>query len=410
MNEQWRQQLKEKMADYRRPAPEVSWEEIYKALDAHKTRQLWLRCMAAAAVLLLVVGVGYWLFHHDDETAEHLTAIATNNQQLSIPAHRGERCKPSAQGVRNDVISGTSHAFLTPCASLCDTQAEESQSSTEKIESQTDEVDYHIEDVPSSTVEKRTPSPVHPSEVFYPSDPRHRKHQDNRLTAKVYLSNTMNDSYRAESSIRQITETTIKSYPNYPTYSEGEIDGEKSGETDPPNTSPSDNPITPVIVYDTITTIYKSQTVKQIRHRQPIRFGLSLRYRIDNRWSIESGLSYTRLVTDITTITDGQLSLTEQRLNYIGLPLNVGYQLWTNRHFGLYVIAGGTIEKMLDASPWQFSLSGAAGAEYRLTDIFSLYAEPGIGYYFSDGSATPVIYQDHPFNVNLSFGLRINLK
>jgi hypothetical protein len=68
------------------------------------------------------------------------------------------------------------------------------------------------------------------------------------------------------------------------------------------------------------------------------------------------------------------------------------------------------IEKCLDASPWQFSLNGAAGAEYRLTDFFCLYAEPGLGYYFKDGSGTPTIYKDHPLNFNLSFGIRFNLK
>ena len=83
MNEQWRQQLREKMADYRRPAPEVSWDEVYKALDAHQSRRLWLRRLAAAAVLLLIAGGGYWLFQNDEDTAEHLTATATNQTSNS---------------------------------------------------------------------------------------------------------------------------------------------------------------------------------------------------------------------------------------------------------------------------------------------------------------------------------------
>ena len=402
MNEQWRQQLREKMADYRRPAPEVSWDEVYKAFDAHQSRRLWLRRLAAAAVLLLIAGGGYWLFQNDEDTAERLTAIATNNQQRS-------------QG--DSITEGRffcDMADVTKEPSLCDTTSPDSVETsrpTEEQQSSNEEVESHIEDAPPSIVEKRTPPPIRPSQVFYPSDFRQRKHLDNRLTAKVYMSNMMNDSYHAESSFREITNTEIKIHTVY--YHGGETEDnshENNGDNDPPNTPPSDDPTTPVIVYDTITTVYRSQTDTQIRHRQPIRFGLSLRYQIENRWSIESGLSYTRLVSDITTITDGQASVTEQRLNYIGLPLNVGYQLWTNRHFGFYVIAGGTIEKMLDASPWQFSLNGAAGAEYRLTDLFSLYTEPGIGYYFSNGSATPTIYQDHPLNFNLSFGLRINIK
>lgn len=39
----------------------------------------------------------------------------------------------------------------------------------------------------------------------------------------------------------------------------------------------------------------------EVHHRQPLRFGLSLRYRIDDRWSLEAGLAYTRLISDITT-------------------------------------------------------------------------------------------------------------
>ena len=46
----------------------------------------------------------------------------------------------------------------------------------------------------------------------------------------------------------------------------------------------------------------------------------------------------------------------------------------------------------------------------KLTNFFSLYAEPGIGYYFNDGSSTPTIYKDHPLNFNLSLGIRFNLK
>ena len=149
---------------------------------------------------------------------------------------------------------------------------------------------------------------------------------------------------------------------------------------------------------------------QHVHHRQPVRVGLSLRYRLDDRWGVESGLLYTHLSSDITTTANNKTTITEQRLNYIGLPLNISYELWKNRNFGLYVSAGGTIEKQLEASPWQFSLNGAAGAEYKLTDIFSLYAEPGLGYYFNDGSSTPTIYQDRPLNFNLSFGLRFNIE
>jgi hypothetical protein len=388
MNEQWRQQLREKMADYRRPAPEVSWNEIDKVLDARKarkTRLLW-QSMAAAAVLLLIASVGYWSFRHDEEITDSTMIMVADGQQQ--PREQPDAIKVSSV----PHITAKLVEELQPVA----TEVTDISVNTDTVESSTP-----TDEVQPRATDKQVPPTARRSHVIYPSDFHQRKHLGNRLTAKVYLSNTMNDSYHAESSIKQITNTTINSKtividPN---------DTDKASNShDPNNTTPYT-----VTIYDTVRIVRTLKTDQHIRHRQPIRFGLALRYRIDNRWSLESGLSYTRLVSDITTITEGQATVAEQRLNYIGLPLNVGYQLWENRHFGLYATAGGTIEKMLDASPWQFSLNGAAGAEYKLTNRFSLYAEPGIGYYFPNASTTPTIYQYHPLNFNLSFGLRFNL-
>ena len=41
--------------------------------------------------------------------------------------------------------------------------------------------------------------------------------------------------------------------------------------------------------------------------------------------------------------------------------------------------------------------------------VFNLYFEPGVGYYFNDGSSISTLYKDHPLNYNLSIGLRISL-
>jgi len=59
--------------------------------------------------------------------------------------------------------------------------------------------------------------------------------------------------------------------------------------------------------------------------------------------------------------------------------------------------------------PLQFSVSGAAGAEFRFSPQLSLYAEPGLGYWFDNGSDIPTYYQDKPLSFSLSLGLRLNL-
>ena len=158
--------------------------------------------------------------------------------------------------------------------------------------------------------------------------------------------------------------------------------------------------------YDVTNPVNQTKTL----HYPPLKFGLSLRYQFDERWSLESGLLYTRLLSEITTTQNNQTTITQQRLNYIGLPINIGYQLLTGHQIGLYLTTGGSINKDLNASDWLFSLNGAAGAEYRLSNRLSIYAEPGIGYYLPNGSDVSTIYTDRPLNFNLSLGLRFNLK
>lgn len=374
MNEQWINDLRQKMTDYQWPVPEVSWDDIDQAVaanKAHKSRQLWMRRMAAAAVVLLIAGVGYWsLMHNDTEPMQQTTASVSNQPQdenlgdRSMNLADGQITRPVpkilAKSAQTPNITSTP-VLESETASPISTAVPDTAKTAETTAANEKEQPQPVEEKKMKPADKTYP-------VIYPSDLHHRKHLDNRLTAKVYMSSTM-AGRQAESFI------TMRSYKK-PT---------------------DDHP--------------KEVKVNQdIHHRQPVRFGLSLRYRLDDRWSVESGLSYTRLSSDITTTVKNETSTTEQRLNYIGLPLNINYDLWKTKHLCLYVSAGGMIEKSLDTSPWQFSLNGAAGAEYKLTNFFSLYAEPGLGYYFKDGSSTPTIYQDHPLNFNLSFGLRFNLK
>ena len=109
MNEQWINEMRQKMTDYQWPVPEVSWDEIHQAVAANKARQaqlLWLRRMAAAALVLLIAGVGYWglLRHEAEPIVEKHWAQEKPLENIS----QGD----ISQGDRNDVKSQTSHAFF----------------------------------------------------------------------------------------------------------------------------------------------------------------------------------------------------------------------------------------------------------------------------------------------------------
>ena len=412
MNEEWKKQIRQKMADYRQPAPDVSWSEIDRLLPSHRVIPLWLKYSAAAAIVLLIVGVGYKFIINDVNEQEPQTEMASSNspwqveqpsdsiteQQVDI-IQAGQLADIQLAMVETDVKPRNTASTETETIVILEQDPESSVSETVFPESQTSETDNNK----AVEAEEQVPSIINNSESVHPVELYKPKRNDSRLMAIAYVSNTINDSRHNESYRLDQIMQTINTYYHLNDGSVIEVNGFNSFID---SISYNVNKI----VYDTVMSVSVTQTDKVVHHRQPFRFGLSLRYRIDDRWNLETGLAYTLLVSDITKITDGVKYEDRQRLDYIGIPLKVGYQLWSGRHFGLYLAIGGAIDKMLDSSTWQLSVSGAAGVEYKLTDRFGLYFEPGVGYYFNDGSSVSTVYKDHPLNYNLNFGLRFSLR
>lgn len=145
------------------------------------------------------------------------------------------------------------------------------------------------------------------------------------------------------------------------------------------------------------------------KHNLPIRFGLSLNYQLSPRLTLLSGISYTYLHSQFKMQLDEDVAL-EQKLHYLGIPLGLSCQLWSNRHFQVYVSGGVMLEKCLNDKPWQLSVDAAVGVEYTFTPQWGVYIEPSLGYYFDDGCALEHYYKAHPWVPTLECGLRLHLK
>ena len=159
----------------------------------------------------------------------------------------------------------------------------------------------------------------------------------------------------------------------------------------------------------------------KVRHHLPIRVGLSFRYSNGQRWYIQSGLTYSYLASDIA-----YTERTKQKLHYIGIPLQIGSQLWESNRLKGYISIGGQAEKLVSGKATAvsseghisvrrikdtrllFSLLGSVGAEYALKKDLSLYVEPEIHYYFKNGNGLLTHYNDQPLNINLTIGVRFH--
>lgn len=173
------------------------------------------------------------------------------------------------------------------------------------------------------------------------------------------------------------------------------------------------------------------ETKTEYEHHLPIRIGLSVAYALTDRLSISSGLTYTRLSSDIKDASRESKYTGEQRLHYVGIPVNVSYKVASLRWLGLYGTAGVLAEKCvsgttdegymenntmkytnthdISSKPLQMSVNAAVGIQFDILNNVGIYAEPGLSYYFDDGSALQTLYKEKPLNFNLNVGVRFKI-
>ena len=74
-----------------------------------------------------------------------------------------------------------------------------------------------------------------------------------------------------------------------------------------------------------------------------------------------------------------------------------------------YYMRGSEEKKTLREGGMQWSVNAAAGIEYNIRNVVRLYAEPGVSYYFDNGSRIDNIYKEKNTALNLQFGLRFGM-
>lgn len=82
----------------------------------------------------------------------------------------------------------------------------------------------------------------------------------------------------------------------------------------------------------------------------------------------------------------------------------------------MYVSGGGAVEKCVygkigskseTVKPVQLSVMGAVGAQYNISNRVGLYVEPGVSYFFDDGSSVQTIRKENKTNFTLQAGIRL---
>lgn len=181
--------------------------------------------------------------------------------------------------------------------------------------------------------------------------------------------------------------------------------------------------------------VYNQPEVQEeYSHKIPVKVGLTARYNITGRLGVETGLTYSILSSSVkigNSETGKNWSTGSQTLHYLGIPLNISFNILTSRYVNIYVTGGGMMEKSISGniktdeyvdgkfdrtlttniSPkgLQWSVNAAAGIQANILPQLGFFVEPGVSHHFKNGSRVRSIYTDKPTDFSLGFGLRFSL-
>ena len=161
----------------------------------------------------------------------------------------------------------------------------------------------------------------------------------------------------------------------------------------------------------------KSSYTEKYKHEIPKSFGVSARFHITDKLSINTGLTYTRYASDRTRMYSySDYQNDRQYVHYLGIPVRLDWMIVNRKHFNFYLGAGVQADKCIYATVGGerlhekevlFGLSGAMGLQFNIVPMVGLYFEPDISYSLNEGSIQTYRSRE-PFVVTVRGGLRFN--
>ena len=420
MNDQWQDNLRNRMGRHEETAPEGLWEEIDQLITAggmdgrvsrSHTLRVWGRragaaaAVAAVAIVLLFIVRNSSMEHQSDE-------VFTGNVTPTKPQQE-QPIEEIPIVDRKDAPS-----TLTPDSRPASKQPQYLQEPEVLLASNRNEEITGIgreSEIIAVEAEEKDPDAVNPEEqgaIATDPDPetgRNDLFPDSSHPA-LDTGNGHDRLWQTSLSMSNAPSGSSETYSGYGTFAVTETVEEQ---------------------YHFLANDTREQAYTDVKHHQPITFGLTLRYNLNERWSVASGLTYSQLTSELHSGSGNYYYDDRQTLHYIGLPLNIAYTFWQSPKLSAYLTSGGLVEKNvagrltsnyyiddqleittrenISTDQLQWSVNTAIGLGYRISNNIGLYAEPGISYYFKNNSELETIYKDNPLHFNLRLGLRFTL-
>lgn len=408
----WTEQLRQRLNDAEVPAPENLWDSISQQLDtqgqqqdaedaqvAKKPHRVALLPWAAAASVVLIAGVGMWWQLRSNtpdiamlEPAPHPITL-TDNKAVNTKA---SAVNTKASAANSHISTASTHAMLA----YKDNALAPTASNKEEVMALT-MAEQEVQSEPIAEVSTTTSTPTATA-----TQKSQRTTQTQAAHTAYHLPRTQ---HQASNTRWQVGVGTAGNMNRYK--SSGPIYVNSLSAV---NTEYADNEMFRVSPYE--------QDTKDVTHHDmPISIGFTASYSVTPRIALASGLVYTLATSSFQH--GASMPKETQTLHYVGIPLNLSYTVWGNSWLRTYIMAGaqadmnvkGTLKadghkSNIDNDRAQFSVTGGAGVQLNVAQQLGVYVEPGVRYYFDNGSAVQTIFKEHPTNFSLQVGLRWNIE
>ena len=421
-----RRELQSKFSDFKVPVPPDGWDRIERSLKTARAarmvaRRRWFAASAAAAVILLVGGLLFlWptaentmsLVQETTPSADH-----TESQHSRLQAHVVEDAGDATPAVPATASLQASRLTTSAKSKRIEKLLQHGRIMQVKAERNVTANDLssivkQIPQQPSLSATDGVAEETFLSVGGKSTGLKNREEQAKRNEGQIVLALNSRGGL-----------TPFQQTVNSPmTLRTAQVE-----ENNPPITDPK----------MMLSNNKAADNIAEMEHDQPVSFGITVSKSLFEGLSVETGFLYTYLSSKArNSSTNFQVQET-QHLHYVGVPLNVNYNLFSLRKLGIYASVGGMLEKdvygeyrrtgegrslelnvtseeeeitkISQRNP-QISVNAGLGISYPVYQNLKLYGKIGGAYYFDANNIYKTIYSDSKIVMDLSVGLRYEFK
>lgn len=440
------EQMRQRLGNAEADVPEGLWDAIEQKLDAQPTaapqmtiaktpRRVVLRRWAVAASVAIVAGAGLWWYAHDDDTlpggAKALGVVAYDNAEVKPSVSKGaDRTGLSENSNLSEGSNSLNGSNATMVARYMSRRADGGADMVAMADNDSKAI------VAQAFTDERS-NGVASSKNVTDQEAKPEAKREQKEESKVAARSMMNGRAQTTEMRRSATTAMRRSAATEEQLSRRAGNGGSKwqfgvGTSGNMTRYSSTNGIMPVRYSDVAmaqgssNAYFSAEPLQRdcketTKHNMPVSFGATVSYDLNDRLALTSGLVYTLATSSFEHGTSSNASKDEQTLHYVGIPLTASYTIWSNSWLKTYVNAGGQADfnvsakveteghtTDIDKDRAQLSVGAAAGVQLNVIKQMGVYVEPGVRYYFDNGSNVQTVFKEHPCNFSLQMGLRWN--